>query len=98
MLTRRGFFGLTVGATFASLVKMRADPAVPVGMIVAYTGATIPDGWFPCDGRTFSRTAYPGLYAALGGTYGGGVPDLRGRVFGVADSTASGFGYVIKAG
>jgi microcystin-dependent protein len=50
---------------------------------------TPPAGWLVCDGSTVSRTTFPALYAALGGTtspWGQGdgsttfaLPDFRGR-------------------
>ncbi|MFH2124141.1 MAG: phage tail protein [Pseudomonadota bacterium] len=45
----------------------------PVGTIVAYWGATAPDGWLLCDGSTI-ETQYVNLIALVGST----VPDLRG--------------------
>ncbi|WP_052699841.1 phage tail protein [Martelella endophytica] len=45
-----------------------------------------PAGWLECDGALISRTAYAGLFAAIGTTFGGGdgattfkLPDLRGE-------------------
>ncbi len=60
---------------------------VPAGSILPYAGATAPDGWLLCYGQAVSRTAYPGLFAAIGTAFGAGdgsttfnLPDLRGRV------------------
>lgn len=58
---------------------------VPVGGLIMWAGADIPDGWLRCDGANYLKTAYPDLYAAIGGLYGETtdrfyVPDLRGRV------------------
>ena len=54
---------------------------IPVGTIIAYSGATIPTGWKECDGSIISSVTYPELYALLGTTYGslGKLPDLKGR-------------------
>jgi len=59
---------------------------VPAGCIMAYAGATAPDGWLPCRGQAVSRTAYVDLFVAIGTAYGPGdgatsfnLPDLRGR-------------------
>lgn len=48
--------------------------------------STVPEGWFLCDGSAISRTAYAGLFAAIGTTWGPGdgvttfnIPDFRGR-------------------
>lgn len=60
-----------------------AAPAVPVGTIVDFIGATPPTGWLACNGATFSAATYPELAAVLGGTT---LPDARGR-FRVGAST-----------
>jgi microcystin-dependent protein len=75
------------GSTWVELAL--AEPLAPVGSIVDYAGATDPAGgrWLICDGREVSRSTYAALFAAIGGTYGGGdgsttfnLPDFRGRV------------------
>lgn len=48
----------------------------PVGTYILYHGTTAPDGYFVCDGGTFSAMKYPKLRAVLGGTV---LPDLRGQ-------------------
>ncbi len=60
---------------------------VPIGSILAYSGASAPTGWVLCDGAAISRTTYATLFAAIGTSFGTGdgsttfnVPDLRGRV------------------
>lgn len=60
------------------------------GVIVAYAGGPVPNGWLLCDGSTPSRAAYPRLnahLAAIGYPYGDGdgvttfgLPNLTGRV------------------
>lgn len=63
-----------------------ATVGAPIGSITAFAGplANIPTGWLECDGRSFSTTAYPALYAAIGNTWGAAdgtqfnIPDLRG--------------------
>lgn len=62
----------------------------PIGQVVAFAGATLPDGWLWCDGSAVSRTTYSALYAALGGAsspWGQGngsttfnVPNVEDRV------------------
>ncbi|HWU28624.1 MAG TPA: DUF859 family phage minor structural protein [Microbacterium sp.] len=59
----------------------------PVGILVAFAGATAPGGWLLCDGAAVSRTTYAALFAVIGTVYGAGngsstfnVPDLRGRI------------------
>jgi hypothetical protein len=48
---------------------------VPVGTIIAYAGASAPDGYLACDGGSFSASTYPKLYVLLGEAK---TPDLRG--------------------
>jgi microcystin-dependent protein len=63
---------------------------VPVGTVMAWTSATIPNGWLPLSGPlatgVASRTAYPELFALIGTTYGAGdgsttfgLPNFVGR-------------------
>jgi microcystin-dependent protein len=57
---------------------------MPIGSVVAYAGASIPTGFFECNGQTVSRTTYADLFATIGTIYGAGngvdtfnVPDMR---------------------
>lgn len=55
-----------------------------IGEIVPFVSATLPAGFLLCDGATYNRVDYPGLYAALDPAYivdadTFSVPDLRGR-------------------
>jgi microcystin-dependent protein len=50
--------------------------SMPVGAVVAYAGSIAPNGFFECNGASFSNSTYPKLYQALGATT---VPDLRGQ-------------------
>lgn len=65
----------------------------PTGTIVAFAGATVPNGWVLCNGATYDSkesdgttdTIYAALNTVLGGRYGQdgtkfNVPDLSGRV------------------
>jgi microcystin-dependent protein len=68
---------------------------IPPGAIMDFAGAVAPAGWLLCDGSLLSRTAYSGLFAAIGTTYGAGdgttnfaIPDARGRVTAAPDGTA----------
>jgi microcystin-dependent protein len=62
-----------------------ATKAVPPGTIAAFGGQAAPNGWLLCDGSAVKRADYPGLFTAIGTTWGSGdgttfnVPDLRGR-------------------
>lgn len=60
---------------------------VPSGSVISFAGASAPAGWLFCYGQAVSRTAYSGLFAAIGTTHGSGdgsttfnLPDMRGRV------------------
>ena len=67
-----------------------------VGEICAFPFATIPDLWYPCDGRIVSVNQNEALYAVIGNTYGGesfktfALPDLRGTAAVGADAPAGG--------
>lgn len=55
---------------------------VPVGSVLMYSSSVIPAGWLPCNGSTYSATAYPDLFKVIGTTFGGSgatfaVPDMR---------------------
>ena len=56
-----------------------------LGEIRLFTGAFVPRGWAPCDGRMLPIAQYQALFSILGVNYGGdgrqsfGLPDLRGR-------------------
>jgi microcystin-dependent protein len=56
-----------------------------IGVILPYVSLTPPDGCLPCDGASYSRAAYPELYALLDPAFiidadTFVVPDLRGRL------------------
>ena len=60
---------------------------IPPGSGMDYFGPVCPPGWLFRDGSAVSRTAYPGLYTAIGTTHGAGdgsttfnLPDDRSRV------------------
>jgi microcystin-dependent protein len=45
---------------------------VPIGAIMNFGNATVPNGFLLCDGSAVSRTTYALLFAAIGETYGVG--------------------------
>ena len=73
--------------------------AIPVGSIIPFGSATVPAGWFECNGAAVSRTTYPLLFAAIGATWGAGdgsttftLPDLRNRMLaGAYPSSPNGY-------
>lgn len=80
-----------VDSTAESIV---ADVALPKGMIVAYGGTVVPEGWLVCDGSAVDRTTYSKLFSAIGDTFGVGdgettfnLPDFRNKTFWGGDST-----------
>lgn len=63
------------------------------GTLLAFSGASAPDGWLLCHGQAVSRADYAGLFAVIGTTYGAGdgsttfnLPDIRGRVIAGIDN------------
>lgn len=59
----------------------------PTGIIMGYSGSTVPTGWLWCNGSAISRTEYADLYGVIGVSYGSGdgsttfnLPDFRNRV------------------
>jgi len=54
---------------------------IPIATVLAYGGQTIPAGFLKCDGGSYLKTDYPGLFSEIGVVYGGNatnfnVPDL----------------------
>ena len=69
------------------------DPT-PAGIIASYGGIKEPPGWFFCNGREVSRSAYPELFNAIGTNYGIGngtstfnLPNFTGRTAVGADTS-----------
>ena len=69
----------------------------PIGTILAYGGATAPNGFFICNGTELVKTAYPELYAVIGDSFGTAsdntkfcLPDLR-------EATTKGVGLTSKS-
>ena len=70
---------------------------------LTYQPSPLPSGWFPCDGRSLSRTTYADLFSVLSTIYGNvdndhfNLPDLRGRVV-VGKGTSDAFSSIGKIG
>lgn len=70
---------------------------VPIGGVIDYTGTTAPNSAFVIPaGQPISRSTYASYFALVGTTFGNGdgsstfnVPDLRGRVVAMLDSSSS---------
>jgi hypothetical protein len=65
------------------------DP-IPVGTILAYHGATAPEGYFLCNGQAFSSATNPKLYAILGNRTN--TPNLAGRFLRMTGGNGGGIG------
>ena len=72
--------------TSAKLANAAMQALCPAGSIIAYAGASLPDGWIWCYGQSLARAGtYAALFAAISTTYGSAdgnsfnAPDLRGR-------------------
>jgi hypothetical protein len=69
---------------------------VPSGASLPFFGTTAPSGYLLCDGTSYTTSAWPNLFAAIGYSCGGSganfnVPDLRGQFLrGVQGSRPSG--------
>lgn len=54
------------------------------GVVLAFSGTTVPAGYLLCDGSAKSRTTYAELFSAIGTTYGGSgsnfnLPNYQGQ-------------------
>ena len=78
--------GVTFGGT--------SDP-LPIGSVVAYSGATIPTGYLDADGSSQLRASYPDLFAAIGTTYGPGA--VPGTTFALPNFVGTYTNFIIKA-
>jgi microcystin-dependent protein len=62
------------------------ERAMPAGSMIAYGATTPPDGWLSCDGASYLRDDYPGLFAVIGTDFGSvdsthfSVPNLQNRM------------------
>jgi microcystin-dependent protein len=70
--------------TFMKVKKQNLG--VPPGSIIDFGGTTAPNGYLLCDGKSYLRTDYAGLFSAIGVQWGSvdsthfTVPDFRGFV------------------
>ena len=56
----------------AQWLYLNVVQGIPIGVVQAFAGNTVPDGWLLCDGSAVSRTDYADLYSVIGDTYGEG--------------------------
>ncbi len=83
--------GATGSASFDGSGNVSINVDVPdlnvmAGAVMAFARSTAPNGWLKANGAAVSRTAYAGLFAAIGTTFGVGdgsttfnLPDMRGE-------------------
>jgi microcystin-dependent protein len=63
------------------------SPLIP-GQIIVFAGIATPVGTLPCDGKAYSRSAYPALFNAIGTIYGNGDGSTTFNVPGFKEGTA----------
>jgi hypothetical protein len=68
--------GAAGSAMNLSTGKTIVNVGVPVGTIIHWPSATLPDGYMLCDGTGFDNTLFPELFSVLGKAT---LPDLRGQ-------------------
>lgn len=56
----------------AQWLYLNVVQGIPIGVVQAFAGNDVPDGWLLCDGSAVSRTDYANLYSVIGDTYGAG--------------------------
>jgi len=64
------FLGTQIGGSSTVAI----DQIQPVGTIMPYAGAVIPDTWLACSGASYAVADYPELYAKLQNSSGDRVP------------------------
>ncbi|HIJ72959.1 MAG TPA: hypothetical protein HPP83_02550 [Candidatus Hydrogenedentes bacterium] len=81
---------------FSAQNAANAVHGVPPGTVMSFAGGSVPYGWLACDGASYSKSAYPALYAAIcdagvciWGESGGNfdVPNFGGRTLAGANAT-----------
>ena len=72
------------------------QPLLPVGVVQAFAGSTIPTGWLLCDGSAVSRTTYAALYSVIGTTYGSGNGSTTFNLPNTVQPPALTMRYIIK--
>jgi len=67
---------------FPNLVQV-GSPTSPgfAGMITAFAGSAIPNGWALCNGSTLDKTTYSQLFARIGATWDVGTNPLTGVAY-----------------
>lgn len=84
---------INLTATAATSATAVAVTPLPVGAIIAYGGASAPNGWLICDGSQLNGATYPNLVAVIGNK----LPDLRSRFIVGAGNGAALTGYPLNS-
>lgn len=72
-------------ATTPSVDCSQGGGMIPVGMVAIMATGSVATGWLECNGNEYAQADYPGLYAAIGLSFGVAgvgmfrVPDLRAK-------------------
>lgn len=81
MMVRHHFSG-----AWTDWERCDGSEVAPPGAVMHFARSTAPTGWLKANGAAVSRTAYAGLFAAIGTTFGVGdgsttfnLPDMRGE-------------------
>jgi microcystin-dependent protein len=74
----------TIGAAQLT-AQLIIDAIIPPGSIVAFGGATPPQGWRLCDGSALNITDAPRLYTVISTNWGAGYITLGGQSLKVKD-------------
>lgn len=70
--------------TLVDIRQFAGFPGLSAGLMLEHGGGAAPLGFLLCNGASYLTTDYPGLFNAIGYTWGGSganfnVPDIRGR-------------------
>ena len=89
----------------AAINAQVSGDTLPVGSILPYPSAIVPENWLLCDGSAISRTTYSLLFSIIGTTFGVGdgsttfnLPDMRGKVPAGYDYSQTEFNSIGKTG
>jgi microcystin-dependent protein len=63
---------LTILGTIPAIIQNALNTIEPIGVVKAFAGNTIPNGYLECNGQAVSRTVYSLLFSAIGTIHGVG--------------------------
>lgn len=75
-------------------LSIKALDSMEIGSIIAFAGDSVPIGWLICDGSSITQSAYPELYALIGGT----LPNFKGRTLVGKDTSQTEFDTLLETG